>query len=423
MTLDARGRRAARDFRDRLENATDSAPERRSIERFERYRRGRERNDRLGAVVVAAIVSIAALALVIRVLAPDAREKPAQHAPRSTGLIVFNQDFVQNGSDSFRSFTVRPDGSHLTQVGPTGPTYCGDNDAPWSPDGSTILCIAFDPQEAPGTVGTATLNADGSDYHVLSGPGLPKSFGCSAWSPDGTRLLCPFTSDGVYVVDPDGRDPLRLTRASAGSGPSGYANDGAHAYFTVKDASDFRALYSVRTDGTGAPIALSPPRLSVHDNEYFDGVSADSSPDGARVVFVVDVTNTQRALYVVNVDGSRAHELKTPAGINPTSAQWSPEGNWIAFSGGVPGSNHAEVYLIHPDGSGLRRIASANDGCSAFAPIWSPDGTELLFESQCYTGGTIVSTSLEITTLDGTGVSKVADLNGLTSYGWGRQTR
>jgi hypothetical protein len=58
-------------------------------------------------------------------------------------------------------------------------------------------------------------------------------------------------------------------------------------------------------------------------------------------------------------------------------------------------------------------------GCLGFAPIWSPDGTKLLFEIQCYTGFTVKSTSLETMNLDGSGLAKVADLNGLTSYGWG----
>ncbi len=60
-------------------------------------------------------------------------------------------------------------------------------------------------------------------------------------------------------------------------------------------------------------------------------------------------------------------------------------------------------------------------GCSSFAPIWSPDGTKLLFETQCYRDSTVISTTLETANLDGTGLTKVADLNGLTAYGWGRQ--
>ncbi len=265
------------------------------------------------------------------------------------------------------------------------------------------------------------MDRDGSDYRVLSEPNLPVSFGCGAWSPDGTRLLCPYTSDSVYTVKPDGKGLLRLTTTSAGEGPSGYANDGSRAYFTVLDATQHRTLYSVKTDGSGGLTALSPPDVSVHDNDYFDGVSADSSPDGSNVVFAADVTKTRNALYVVNIDGSGLHQIETPAAINPTSAQWSPDGGWIAFSGSLPTSDaHDEIFLIHPNGSGLRQITSSSEGCSSYAPVWSPDGTKLLFETQCSGGSTVIPTRLEMANLDGSGLTRIADLNGLTAYGWGR---
>jgi Tol biopolymer transport system component len=418
VTLDARARRAARDFRDAVEGMDRSAPKP-SAERFDRYRRQRERNSRFSAAALAIVVSVAAAILVVGALGSPRREVPA-NPPAPSGMIVFN-DMIpqQDGSDFVVSYTVNPDGSDRTTVGPPGTTACGDNDNPVSPDGSKILCMVFRPDLTVGTVGTATVDADGSDYTVLSDPKLPKSFGCGAWSPDGTRLLCPWTSDGVYTVKPNGTGLLQLTSTPAGDGPSGYANDASHAYFTVKSPSEFRTLYSVNTDGTGGLTALSPLSVSVHDNGYFDGVSADSSPDGSNVVFAADVTNTKRALYVVNVDGSGLRQIGPPAGLNPTSAQWSPDGDWIAFSA-PPTSNYAEVYLIHPNGTGLREVTSPDDACSSFAPIWSPDGTKLLFETQCYSGSQVTSTRLETANLDGMGMSKVADLNGLTSYGWGR---
>jgi hypothetical protein len=120
---------------------------------------------------------------------------------------------------------------------------CVDNDDPFSPDGSKMLCQVFPPDL---TVGTATMEADGSGYRVLSNPRFPKSFGCGAWSPDGTRLLCPYTSDSVYTVKPDGTGLMRLTTISASSGPSGYANDGSHAYFTVENAAGLRTSIPCR---------------------------------------------------------------------------------------------------------------------------------------------------------------------------------
>ena len=335
--------------------------------------------------------------------------------PGSNGKIVFSQFFADDFVDSF---TINPDGTGLTQLGPAGTTYCGDNNEPWSPDGATVVCAEFDAQ---GNAHTATVDSSGSNYAVLSNPKLPTNFACGSWSPVGTRLLCPFTSDGLYTVKPNGTGLLQLTTATlAGEGPSGYANDGSHAYFTTEDQNDFRTLYSVRTDGSGGLTVLSPPTVSAHDNSYFDGVSADSSPDGSQVVFAADTTGFQRAIFIVNIDGTGLHKIKLPAGINPTSAQWSPDGKWIAFSGRPPTLNaYFEVYLVHPDGTGLKEITPHTGGCLGFAPIWSPDGAKLLFARQCYVGLTVVSTSLSTVNLDGTGLSKVTDLNGLTSYGWG----
>ena len=101
------------------------------------------------------------------------------------------------------------------------------------------------------------------------------------------------------------------------------------------DATEHRTLYVVNTDGSGGLTALSPADASVVDNNYFDGVSADSSPDGSQVVFAADVTSSQKALFVARVDGGGSHRIAIPS-INPTTAQWSPDGGWIAFAGDEP---------------------------------------------------------------------------------------
>jgi Tol biopolymer transport system component len=339
--------------------------------------------------------------------------------PGVNGKIVFNQNLGSDSEDFLDSFTVNPDGSNLLQIGPAGITHCGFANEPWSPDGSKVVCIEFDFQAD--ALHTATVNADGSSFSILSNPHLPSSFGCGSWSPDGRSLLCPFTSDGVYTVRPNGKGLLELTSTPAGEGPSGFANDGSHAYFTVQDENEFRTLYSVRTDGTGGLTALSPPTVSVHDNDYFDGVSADSSPVGSRIVFVADVADGyQRALYTVNIDGTGLHRIKLPSGMNPTSAQWSPDGRWIAFSGRPPEAHsYLEVYVIHPNGTGLKEITLPTGECLGFAPIWSPDGSKLLFARRCFMGAEVGSTTLSTVNLDGTGDSTVADLNDLVSYAWG----
>jgi WD40-like Beta Propeller Repeat len=54
---------------------------------------------------------------------------------------------------------------------------------------------------------------------------------------------------------------------------------------------------------------------------------------------------------------------------------WSPNGAWIAFDGTRRGGG---IYVVHPNGRGLRRIAGSRSG--AF-PAWSPNSRQLAFST------------------------------------------
>ena len=38
-----------------------------------------------------------------------------------------------------------------------------------------------------------------------------------------------------------------------------------------------------------------------------------------------------------------------------------------------------ELYLMHPDGTGMRRLTSGTDGLFSLHPTWSPESDQLLF--------------------------------------------
>jgi len=56
--------------------------------------------------------------------------------------------------------------------------------------------------------------------------------------------------------------------------------------------------------------------------------------------------------------------------------RWAPDGNRVAFSSDIEGSN--DIFLVNADGTGLRRIT--DDPASDTDPDWMPDG-KLLFSS------------------------------------------
>jgi Tol biopolymer transport system component len=65
---------------------------------------------------------------------------------------------------------------------------------------------------------------------------------------------------------------------------------------------------------------------------------------------------------------------------NIWDAVWSPDGQWIAFSMASKATGgRFQLYLMHPDGSGVRQLTSGTDGLFSLHPTWSPDSSQLVF--------------------------------------------
>jgi Tol biopolymer transport system component len=106
------------------------------------------------------------------------------------------------------------------------------------------------------------------------------------------------------------------------------------------------------------------------------------SPDGTRIAFTRYLPDfefhTQSAIHVVNADGTGLRRLSPEGVTTDRQASWSSDGTRLAFSSGSTPDDRG-VYIMNADGTGRVRLTDQHTW--VLYPIWSPDGTRVLFSA------------------------------------------
>ena len=105
------------------------------------------------------------------------------------------------------------------------------------------------------------------------------------------------------------------------------------------------------------PVRITPWGYAFADHAW--------SPDGSWIVF----QRPHGQLYLVHPDGSGLHRvpLQLQPGTGALNPSWSPDARWIVFS--LQRSDKAEIYMVRPDGTGMRKVTGA-PGAQEQTPDW-----------------------------------------------------
>jgi Tol biopolymer transport system component len=210
-----------------------------------------------------------------------------------------------------------------------------------------------------------TVKHDGSNVSRLAFGDLQQlgDLGDYDWAPDGRRVVF-VTGQEMALVDGDGAGQTALGSGEAGLQPR-WSPDGSSILFTspAGGAAPERQIWRTAPDGSN--------RTRLTDET---GEAASWSPDGDRIVYLAN-QGSHHDLVVMNADGSG--KVTIAEGVYTVRPSWSPDGTRIAFTSF---DNGVVLNTVGADGEDPIRLADgafwpdASDG-----PVWSPDGSHLLY--------------------------------------------
>ena len=219
------------------------------------------------------------------------------------------------------------------------------------------------------------------------------------------------TAAEIYLMNPDGTNPRRLTNNAYGDAFPTLSPDGKKIVFdsnrltagtvingiTYNNISD---LFLMNTDGSeqtlltrGSSATWSPDSKNVAFHASASYYASGGLVSGYPIRQDPGSATSDSDIFVANVDDLLAG-VEQPTNITNSpdmiddDADWSPDGQKIVFTShpvtDAPNpSNQAELYVMNTDGTGLQQLTHNNE--EERAPAWSPDGSRIVYS--CRVGG------------------------------------
>jgi Tol biopolymer transport system component/DNA-binding winged helix-turn-helix (wHTH) protein len=272
----------------------------------------------------------------------------------------------ESDSESFGIYLLSTEsGEKRKLVAPHG-QHWGDKDPAFSPDGRWV---AFTRSVSMNTQDVYRIAVDGGEPQRVTFDG--REVRGSAFSPDGGSVVVSSSRSGTvglwkFPLGERRSLPVRLLF------PGGAAQSpaiGARGELLFEERWRDGDIVARPLGAADAPP--EPLLVSTHEDR-----EPSLSPDSSRVAFVSNRSGTPE-IWVSDAAGGRARKLTSFGGPQVGAPSWSPDGRTILFDARPEG--HADVFSVPVEGGTPTPLAPSP--ANELAPVFAPDGSEVLFGS------------------------------------------
>lgn len=134
------------------------------------------------------------------------------------------------------------------------------------------------------------------------------------------------------------------------------------------------------------------------------------SPDGTQLAFLSNLTGVPQ-VFIVPVEGGWPVQVTTGSDAVGALA-WSPRGDLIGYSIAPGGGLNTQVYVVAPDGTGVRRLTAGGKDNNQLG-AWSDDGAVLTLSSNERDPASFDAYTLDIKSGKKTLVARIGGVGGL----------